>query len=233
MKRICAFISLLFSLSCSAQYLDDAQLWLNFDLEKKINNKFDAQLSLKGRGTDNVSQFGRAAIDLGVVYKFNKNIKLMADYVFIQKKRKSDSYNSQHQYYLALILKKDFGKWQFNYRNKFQCRFKSVKTSEDGYIPYFYDRNKLTIKYEATKRFVFYVAEEVYIPLNNPQIKGLSRSRSYAGTFIKTRKKQHLELYFLYQVQLQNGDWYNQDDSYYFDPLKRNFVYGVGYTIEF
>ena len=233
MKNICAVIILFLSLSGSAQYLDDAQLWLNLDLEKKLNDKFDLMLSLKGRGTDNVTHFGRGAVDVGIAYKVNKHIKLMADYVFIQKKRKSDSYNTQHQYYLAAILKKNIGKWQFSYRNKFQCRYKSINSSDMGYIPYFYDRNKLTIKYEATKRFTYYVAEEVYTPLNNPQIKGLSRSRSYVGALIKTVKKQYLELYFLYQVQLQNGDWYDQDDHYYFDPLKRNFVYGVGYSIEF
>jgi hypothetical protein len=214
-------------------YLDDAQLWLKLNLEKKLSNKLGVQLILKGRGTNNITQFGRGAVDIGLVYKVHKNIRLMGDYVFIQRKRNSDLYRTQHQYYVALILKKELGKWQFKYRNRFQCRYKSPNTSDDGYIPYYYDRNKVTIKHETTKRFSFYLAEEVNLPFNNPQVKGISRLRSFAGTLIKITKKQQLELYFMCHLQLQNGDWYDQDDSYYPDPLKRNFVYGIEYTIEF
>lgn len=234
MKRSCAFLFLLLSLSCTAQmYLDDAQLWLKLNLEKKLSDKFDLRLSLKGRGTDNVTQFGRGAVDIGLAYKLNKNVKLMGDYVFIQRRRNNGSYRTQHQYYAALILKKKFGKWQFNYRNRFQCRYKSPNASDDGYIPYYYDRNKITIRREATKRFSFYVAEEIYIPLNNPQVRGISHSRSFAGTFIKLTKKQQLEFYFMCHLQLQNGNWYDLDDSHYPDPSDRRFVYGMEYTIEF
>lgn len=231
-KQVGVFIVFLFSLSGTAQmYFDDAQLWLNLEVEKKLGKKWGLQLNLKGRGTYNVTQVGRAAADLGIFYKFNKHIRLRADYVYVEKRRKNNSFKTQHQYCIVLILKKDFGRWSLVYKNKFQARYENFSSTSDGYIPRYYDRNKLMIKHETTKRFSFYVAEEVYIPLNNPQIKGLSRSRSYVGSFINVTKNQKLELYFLYQLQLQQGDWFDQDISYPLMPLKRDFVYGIGYCI--
>jgi hypothetical protein len=225
---------LAFYLNTKAQvYYDDAQVWFNLYLEKKIGKHFDIHLNQQDRFTNNVSQFGLAYADMGITYKFTQNIKLLVDYVYIQKRRNMPYFKTRHQYYAALIFKKDFGYWRVSYRNMFQCQYNSPLNSYDGYIPYYYDRNKLTVKYQASKRFDFYVAEEVNIPINNPQIKGLSRSRTFAGVFITTRKHQQLEFYYMYQVQLQKGDWYNQDVSYRAKMLTRKFVYGIGYQIQF
>ena len=214
-------------------YYDDAQLWLNIYLEKKISKKIDIHLNQQDRFINNISQFGLGYADVGMTYKFTKNIKVLADYVFIEKKRNNDTYKIRHQYYVALIFKKDFGYWRFSYRNMFQCQYNSPFTSDNGYIPYYYDRNKITVKYKATKRFSFYVAEEVNIPIHNPQATGLNRSRSFLGMFITTRKHQQLEFYYMYQVQLQQSNWYKQDVSYPNSPLSRKFVIGVGYQIAF
>ncbi len=234
MKKITVLALLLFHLFASAQnYYDDAQIWGEIYLEKKLNKKFDVHLDLQGRFINNVSQLGRARSDIGVGYKITKNIKVTAAYRYVQKRNKDDSYRTRHQYYVALILKKNLGRWRFSYRNRFQSRYNVPGDNSDVNVVQYYDRNKITIRYEATKRFSFYVAEEVYIPINNPQLTGLSQSRSFAGTHIKVTKRQQIELYFMYQVQLQKGDWYTQDDDYSYKPLKRNFVYGIGYSIEF
>src|ERR1700741_426596 len=179
MKQNFIFIAIFLSLSGFAQrYYNDSQLWTNLYLEKKVTKCFDVHLKLQGRGTNNFTQVGQAYADIGVTFRISKNIKLLADYAFAQKAKNIDSYRTRHVYYTALIFKKDFRRWRFSYRNMFQCRYNSPKESKEGHLPHYYDRNKITVKYEATKRFSFYTAEEVYIPLNNPQIKGLSRSRS-------------------------------------------------------
>lgn len=225
---------LFFYFNTSAQvYYDDAQVWYHVYLEKKLGKNFDVHFKHQGRFVNNVSQYGQGYAKIGVGYKFSDNIRVLANYVNIQRKRNAPYYKTRHRYQVALILKKELGYWTISYRNMFQCTYKSPFTSDDGYIPYYYDRNKLTVKYKANKRFEFYVSEEVNIALNNPQVKGLSRSRSRAGVFIKTRKNQGIDLYSIYQVQLQNGDWYDQDISTRNNLLKRKFVYGIGYEIEF
>lgn len=225
---------LFFYLSNNAQvYYDDAQVWYHLSLEKKLGKNFDVRFKHQGRFVNDVSQYGQGYAKIGVGYKISKNIKVYADYVNTQRKKNADYYKTRHRFNLALVLKKEVGYWTFSYRNMLQCTYKSPFRSDDGYIPYLYDRNKITIKYKANKRFEFYVSEEVHIPLNNPTVKGLSRSRTVAGVFIKTRKNQGIDLYYLYQMQLQNSDWYDQDISTRNNFLKRKFVVGIGYEIKF
>ncbi|MBC7695344.1 MAG: DUF2490 domain-containing protein [Burkholderiales bacterium] len=218
----------------SAQnYASDSQLWCYLSLQKKLNKKFDLHLKLQGRMINNSSELGRASSNFRISYKVYKNIKLLIGYNFTEKKNNKEIYKPRHTYYGGIELKKDFRRFEFSYRNLFMCRYKSPFTSYDGYIAYYYDRHKVTIKYEVSKRLSCYIAEEVNMPLNNPQLKGLSRSRTYAGVDINVKKHQKLELYFMYQQQLQQGDWFNQDISYTGKPLHQYFVYGIGYNISF
>jgi hypothetical protein len=233
-SRILTVLFLLSFFTTKAQrYYDDAQLWVNIYLEKKVNKHFSLHLNQQDRFVNNINQLGQSYADIGITYKFRKNIKLMVDYVYAARKKDAPGYKNRHTFYSALILAKEFGYWRISYRNMFQCRYKNPMTSKTGYIPYLYDRNKITIKYQAAKRLDIYVAEELNIPLNNPQVKGFSRSRSTVGMYITTRKNQQLELYYIYQQQLQNGDWYHQDITYSSNLLKRKFVCGIGYQIQF
>jgi len=214
-------------------YYNDAQLWFNLYLEKKISKKLDIHLNQQDRWTNNITQYGLGYADVGITIKFTKNIKLLADYVFAKKIKYNETYLTLHQYYLALVIKKDVRRLRFMYRNMFQVQYVNPYTSKSGYIPRIYDRNKLTIKYEATKRFSYYVAGEVNVIVNNPNITGLTRSRLFVGTFFNTTKHQQLELYFLWQQQLQTTYWFKQNDNFTWAPLVRKFVYGIGYSINF
>jgi hypothetical protein len=234
MKYILTSLIFFYSLfGWSQEYYDDAQLRLGLYLEKKLGDKFDIHFKGKGRITYDVTDFSRASGDIGVGFKLNKNIKLLLDYVYIEKKNKDGVFSGRHWYYGALILKKDVRRWRFLYRNMLQVRNGNYGYDEFGYIIKFYDRNKFMIKYEATKRFSFYVSEELYIPLNNPQAKGADRSRATVGTFIRTLEDQGFEIYFTYQQQLQSRDWFKQRNSYPNKPFRRDFIYGLTYKIVF
>jgi hypothetical protein len=214
---------------------NDAQLWFNLYLEKKLNSKLSAHLNQQDRWTENVSEFHFAYADAGFTYKFTKNIKALADYVFTQKRRPDQSFSTVHQYYVAAIAKKDVMRWRFAYRLMYQFEFKNPYTSYYGYTPFRYIRNKFTVKYEYNKYLSLYMADELYAPLNSPQIKGIDRNRSFAGLFINTFRHQQLELYFMYQNRLQSGAWFKQKNSEDFTDyiLEKDFVYGIGYSIEF
>ena len=243
MKRLFLQLFLILSAFSLAQTFtsNDAQLWFNLYLEKKINKKISVHLNQQDRLTDNISQFTFAYADVGITYKISKDIKVFADYVFTQKRANiqssdyPDVFGTTHQYYIAFTIKKDFARWRFAYRAMYQFEYKNPFTSSSGLIAYHYDRNKFIIKYEYNKRLSFYVAEELYIPLNSPQISGIDRSRTFAGVFINTFKKQQLELYFMYQSRIQNGAWFKQHNSYKADNyiLEQDFVYGIGYSFDF
>ena len=212
---------------------DDSQLWTYVKLEKKINKKFDLSLKLQSRMINNVSEIGRVSSNFKISYKIHKNIKFMVGYNLTEKKNNKHYFKTRHTYYGGIEFKKDFRRFEISYRNLLLCRYKSPFTSYEGYIAYLYDRNRVNIKYEYSKRLSLYITEDVNMPLNNPQLKGLNRSRTYAGALINVKKHQKLELYIMYNIQLQQGDWFNQDDSYTISPLSRYIVYGVGYNISF
>jgi hypothetical protein len=236
-KNVCCIL-LFFCLKNYAQQTykyNDAQLWFNLYLEKKLSDKFNIHLNQQDRWNENITQFNFAYADVGVTYKITKNIKILADYVFTQKKRLDDSYGSIHQYYVAMTLKKDIRRWRFMYRNMFQFQFNNPYTSYYALTPFYYDRNKFIVKHEFNKYFTFYAAEELYIPLNSPQVKGVDRNRTFFGLFYNTFKNQQLELYFMYQNRIQNGEWFKQHTSYDATNyiLEKDFVYGIGYSFDF
>ncbi len=243
MKRVLVAIFIaLSSFSIAQTYsFNDAQVWFNLYLEKKVNKKISVHLNQQDRWTNNASTFNFAYADVGVTYKITKNIKILADYVFTQKRMliKSDDYpisfGTIHQYYIAMTFKKDLARWRFMYRAMYQFQFNNPYTSYYGITPFHYIRNKFIAKYELNKRLTFYAAEELYIPLNSPQIKGIDRTRTFIGLFLNTFKKQQLELYFMYQNRIQNGAWFKQHNTYqaYNYILEKDFVYGIGYSFDF
>ncbi len=233
MKRATVILFLLCgTLGHAQQYYDDAQLWLSIFLEKKVTKNFFVHFNQQNRWVQNISQFGLAYADLGVTYKINKNIKVAGDYVFGQK-RKNDGFRTRHQFYVALFLKTEIKKWRLMYRNRLQLQYYDPYTSSDGTTPFIYDRNKITVKYAATKRFEPYISEELYLPLNNPQLRGFQRSRSFAGLIYNLTKDMQFDFYFGFQAQLANGDWFKQKKSYDNSLLERNFIYGIGYSFSF
>jgi hypothetical protein len=227
-KAVLSIFLFSFCLSKAQNYYDDAQLRQHINIEKRFGDAFSVSLEQQSRIGYNASTYTRGSLDVGFNFRINKNIRFCADYVFIEKRQKNGDFLPRHWYSGAIVLKKDIGRWKFLYRNLFQARY--GYTSDLLNVRY-YDRNKATVKYEATKRFSFYLSEELYIPVNSPQAKGLDRSRSYAGMNIKMSKRQVLELYFMYQVQLQKNDWFDQSNGYDNKLLKRYFVYGIGYSL--
>jgi len=179
-------------------------------------------LKQQNRINNNVSEYGLGYADIGLTYRFNKHIRVRADYVFSGKRRPDATYSYRHQFYTALTLKQKYKRFTFLYRNLVQFRVKDVYSSDDGMVPEIYERNKVTIKYELNKRYSFYIAEELYLPFYQAKSKGLDRSRSFAGMLYNLTKTNQLEFYFAFQQQLNS-----------FKTTKRIFIYGIGYSIEF
>jgi len=229
---IIIFSCLITGLSAQGYYYDDAQVRGHISIEKKFKKIFSVNLDQQYRWNNNVSELNRASFDIGFGWKIIKQIRLQTDYVFIQKRDKNEIFQTRNWYSLALIFKHEIQRWKFQYRNMLQLRYGSLNSNSQNILR-LYDRNKLSVKYEATKRFTPYVAEEIYIPLNSPSLKGIERSRTYLGLLINTFRHQQLEFYFMYQTRLQKNLWYRQKESYPDMRLNRDYIYGIGYSFIF
>lgn len=225
MKKSLFFLAgILFSslFSKGQDFNDDAALWANIYIQKKINKHWKIHINQQNRLNYNFSQYGMGYADIGVTYTFNKHVKVLADYVYAKKIRYDGSYTNRHQAYIALILKKKWGRLSLSYRNMLQVQYEDIYSSYDGLIPQYYDRNKFTIKYRINKHLKPYIAQELYLPFDQTRNKGLDRSRTFVGMFYKLTKKAELEFYYLYQYKLNS-----------FKETNRDFIYGIGYSYKF
>lgn len=234
MKNALLSMCFLFSMaSFQAQtYYNDAQLRVNLALEKRITKKLSVSIDQQDRFYKNMGEFSRSAFDFGINLKVNKWLKLKADYVLISKRNKHAIFTERNWFYLAAVFKYEMNKFKFFYRNMAQVRM-GVTNSDKSSMMRIYDRNKITLRHETTRRLAFWLATEVYIPLNNPQTKGIDRTRYFIGTTLRTAKFQSLDLYFMIQTQVQRGKWFDQNYAFQNEPLNRYFIYGINYYIEF
>lgn len=199
----------------------DAAVWFNIYLKKKITKNFALHLNQQNRFNSNVSTFGLWYADFGVTYKVNKNVKFLGDYVFAQKQKQA-YWSNRHQFYIAMYLSKKYARWKFTNRNMIQNGYSDILSSERGKISNLYYRNKLTLKREANKYISYYVAQELYFPINNYRQKSVDRSRSFIGIFYALSRLDEVEFYFLFQNELNSTKRKTQD-----------FVYGIGYSKKF
>lgn len=220
MKKLITIIFTLIALASrtvAQDFIDDAGIWVSIGAEKKLSRYWSVRLKNQTRINENISELGRSAFDLGMTFSLNKNLSFSGGYVLAERKRIDDTYSTRHQGYLTVVLKLETGRWRFAYRNMLQARVKDIYSSEDGRIPTWYERNKLTIKYELTKRFTLFTAGELYYPLDQRLNKGFDRSRTFWGMSYKLGRHTELEAYFLYQRELNA-----------FGPTNRDYINGIG-----
>jgi hypothetical protein len=206
-------------------YYNDAVFWGNIYVEKRLNHRFDIHLNQQDRIYDNFSTFYLAYADMGLTYYANRYLRILGDYVLVDRRQENGSYALMQQAYLAFMFRFRVRRFTLMYRNMTQTFVnRPLKVNSDllGQWPYVQNRNKFTVKYELNKRFAFYVAEELFYPVYQGPRRGLNRSRSFIGTFYRLGRYSELEWYFAYQTQLNAPH-----------ITKRLFIYGMGYSYQF
>ena len=225
-QGIIAWIAVLLCCTCGLDSFaqeNDAQLWINVYLEKKLTHNLAIHLNEETRINENVSQIGFTYGDFGLTYKVTGFMNATAAYVLIEKyyinnSRLNDYFSTRHQFYFNLTFKKDFGPLKVHLREQVQSQVKDIYSSDNGYIPDYYLRNKLTLKYDLTRRLTPYVAFEVYYQLSNIYGNEIDRTRLFGGFFYKLSRQNELELYHMYQQQ------YNVNNPH------ADFVTGIGFA---
>ena len=220
---ILAFCLCLSSLVIKAQfYNDDAKLWLYVKLDKDIIKKLNAEITIQNRIEGNISKYSKLYGNLELTYKLNKNFRVVGGYGYGKNDRLDGSYGDRHRLYAGIVLRKKIKSFLFTYRNIFQGSVKNIYTSESGAVPLYFDRNKVTIKYELNKLFDIYTAHEVNLSYNQVKYDNIARYRAYAGGVYNLSKKSNLEAYFMFQRKYTfNGQ------------PKRDFVFGLTYSHSF
>ena len=204
----------------SAQW-NDAQLWTSVSIEKKVIKSFSVSLAEEVRFTDNINELGEFFTDIGLNYKINKNWRISGNYRFTNKIQLDNSYSKRHRYYFDLSYRRKVYMLTIVLRTRFQSQYKNINSSENGHLPEYYSRNKLTLKYNATRRLSPYISAEAFIPLNNPKVGGIDNMRYSAGLEWEFIKNSTFDFYYMIQQQYQAKN------------PERDFVAGIGYSYSF
>lgn len=198
----------------------DANLWASVSLEKLASPKVLLHFQQAARVGQNITQLNYSFSDIGVTYKFNKNVQTSLDYRFINKFNKIQDLSLRHRLYFTLTLKKKIQPFILVYRHRIQYQLEDVYSSETGQTPRYYTRSKITIKYDLN-RFTPYVASELQSKIVDWEQLVSKKLRFFAGCNYKFNKTDELNLYYLIDKR------FNQ-----IDPLT-NYVIGIAYTHTF
>lgn len=205
----------------STAQMNDAGLWTNVSLEKKLVSSFAVNLNQEFRFNENFSELGIFFSDLGIAYKVRKGLSVGANYRFTEKRRLDDSYSTRHRYYFDVSYKQKITLFSFSFRTRFQSQYADFNSSLDGKIPVFYSRNKLGIKYNQGGKYKPYFTSELFYQLSNPDGNEIDNVRFALGIDYELSKISSLELFYLIQQE------YNVRN-----PV-RDYVIGMGYAVSF
>lgn len=216
-------LAALISSSAQAQYPPmDCALWINASVQYKINKHFNVHLNQQNRFTHNVTSFNMAYADLGVTYRINKHMKVMTDYVYIQRRRNDQTFGMRSQFYAAFVYKHKLGPFDFSYRNMVQSEVEEGSFNVSKvHKAAFYDRNKVTFVYKLKKHYSVYCAQELFAPFRNGHFT-IDRSRSFIGMFYDINKHMQIEPYLAFQTDLNS-----------YTRVDRTLILGLGYSFDF
>src|SRR5690242_4674392 len=191
---------------------NDAQLWENIYLEKKLNSMFALTLNEEGRIRNNVSDFNYVFTDFGFLTKVNKHIRASLDYLPLFS-RSDTREHVKHQYYFFLKYKvKPFKGFAAEIREMYQIQYSDINSSITGDVPEHYLRSKVVLKYSPYyypwDKFEPYFAFEAYYLLDNnaPNSLGFNRNRYFTGVFYEFNKRTFFELYYMIEVNFNVVD---------------------------
>lgn len=205
MKKIILFVFCFVFLSASsfAQTTNDAGLWATVNLDKKLNDKFGVFFTQECRLRENFMRVNLFYNDLGASYTPAKFLKISLAYRLIEKNLIDNSYSFRHRIMLDIVFKKKLGNFAFSYRQRLQREVRNISTSEAGFMPEWYSRNKFAVKYDSGKKIVPYIAAEFRYQINNPRlVEGnqlWSRNRYFVGMDYKKSDKSTFGLYYMVQ----------------------------------
>lgn len=193
----------------------DAGLWTSFSVDKKITQALGVSVSEELRFNENISELGTFFTDAGATYKLNDDLRASANYRFINKRKLDDSYSKRHRYYFDLSYRKKIKKITPAIRIRFQSQYADVYSSDDGAIPEWYLRPKISLRYNMKGKWTPYLSSELFYHF---AVQEFDNARYTFGMERKISDKLDLDLFFMHQRE------FNVNRPTY------DYIWGIGLT---
>jgi hypothetical protein len=200
--------------------VNDAGLWTNITIKKKITKRFDAFLTEEVRFNENITELGTIYTDIGGEYKILKGFKAGVFYRHIFKRRLDDSYSKANRFYIELSYGNNIKRFELGYRIRFQQAYKDYNTSPDGHVPVNFIRQKIHLGINTKTRIDPYLDGEIWYYLNPPWSQ-FDNIRISAGIVTRITKHHFIDSGFIYQQEFNVAD-----------PVT-DYIFSLGYKIVF
>ena len=181
----------------------DAGLWTTLNMEVGLNSKFTLLVTEEIRAKENFSRLNLFYTNIGLDYKVNKNLKTNFVYRSIEKLRSANTFSYRHRIQWDITIKQKYGNFDVSYRHRLQAEVRNVYSSDAGYLPEWYSRNKFQVKYDTGKPWTPYAAIELRYQLRDPRSPESDhlwhRARYQSGFDYKINMHNAVGAYYLIQ----------------------------------
>ncbi|MCX6304656.1 MAG: DUF2490 domain-containing protein [Bacteroidetes bacterium] len=201
--------------------VNDAQLWLSANLEKKLTPALSLGFTEEMRMNENITEVGTIFSDLGLSYRFLQRFKAGASYRFTMKRRYDDTYKYQNSWYVEGSYREKLKPVTLALRLRYQSRYAEEQTTKKSEIPKNHLRTKLTVKYDLQKKFEPYLYAETYFRTGVTAAYSFDQLRLCAGMEYTFNRMHMIDLHYLFCRE------YNVVNP------ETDYVIGIGYYFTF
>lgn len=200
--RIVIILFIFFIITTGYSQVSDLQLWGALSVDKKIGQRLKAGIEQELRFDNNISMLSESYTDIGLSYKLSSAFSTGIYYRFKKERNKILNYSTGHRYYIDLSYERRLARLNLKLRSRFQSQYTDIYTSENGFIPKNYNRNKLTIEYRLKNNpYSPSLSAEMFYQLNNPEGNNINKGRYSAGLKRKINNRNSVELFYMLQSE--------------------------------
>ena len=201
--------------------MNDAQLWLSANVEKKVTSRFSALFTEELRLNENMTEAGTTYSDLGVSYRFVKQFKAAAFYRFTMKRRVDDTYQRENSWYVEGSYREKFKPVGLSLRLRYQSKYAEAGTAEKAEIPTSHIRAKVTVKYDLKKKIEPYLYAEAFFRTGVETSKSFDQLRLCGGIEYTFNRMHMIDVHYLFSRE------------YHVKHPETNYVIGLAYYFTF
>lgn len=191
---------------CSWAQEQDARLWLQCAVEKKVIPKGSVELVAGLRRGENYSRTDSYYYQLSFEYKFFKFLQAGILYRYSDKREFEPRYFHRDRVGVWLQFRKKINKvLVIDYRVFYQRQYTDMNRSEKGFIPSNYIRNKIKIQLDLKKRYKPFVASEIFYQIKYNKSE-FNRVRVSAGIAYELNKYHKITPSYMFQKEINEPE---------------------------
>ena len=191
---------------CSWAQEEDARLWLQASVEKKIIPKGSVELIAGLRRGENYSRTDSYYYQLGFEYKLFKFLQAGILYRYSDKREYEPNFFHRDRWGGWLQFRKKFSKaLVFDYRVFYQRQYTDMNRSEKGFIPSNYVRNKIRLQLDRKKRYKPYISAELFYQIKYNKSE-FNRARLALGVAYELDKHHKITPSYMFQKEINEPD---------------------------